>query len=136
MTDQTPDELTDPPAYVDIEALLKPRLEEHDFTIKGIGTVRVRTLSRAETLRLMKSTDTKNIDMNAIERRLVTAAMVIPPMTESQVGAWQKACPGGEITELTQFISRISGLEINETAKEAYKEFEDDPEAEFRLPAS
>ena len=121
--------------YVDFEALLKPRITEHDFTIEGVGTVRVRALSRAEAHRAQRTgKNNAPIDLEVMERRLIRMSMVLPKLTEAQVDLWMQAAPGGELTKLVNFITDISGMKIEEAEKEAYKEFEEDPDAEFHLP--
>ena len=127
MTDQTPDDSNEfePPVYVDFDTLLKPRIEEHDFAIEGVGVVKVRALSRAEAHRAQRGDKKGNaVDLEVMERRLIRMAMVQPKLTEEQVAQWMKVSPGGELTRLVTFITDISGMKIEEAEKEAYKEFE------------
>lgn len=110
------------------DLLLKPRLPEADVDLPGVGSVRVRGLSRAEGIEVQKLID-KGWDR--MERKLLSLAMVDPPLTEAEVGEWQQASVGGEIEPVTQHVMELSGL-MQGADKEAYKEFDADPAAEFR----
>ena len=124
---------------MDKDLLLKPRLAEDDIEIPGVGTVRVRALSRAEVLLVRKATDNADsIDgprVLVLERKMLAAAMVDPVLTEAEVGRWQQASAAGELEPVTTRIQQLSGL-LPESAKAVYQEFEANPEAEFRAPAS
>ena len=111
----------------DKELLFKSRLPEDDVEIDGVGTVRVRGLSREEALRVSKFAG----DVVAIERYIVSTALLDPVLTEDEVAMWQKASPGGELEPITDKISQLSGMNEG-AAKETYREFEQNPDAEFR----
>lgn len=106
--------------------LLKPRLAEKTMDLAGIGTIRFRALTRAEVLRLQP------LKLAPRERAMVALAMVDPPMSEAEVGAWNKAAPSGEIERVALAIAHLSGLKVG-VDKEVYKQFEDDPDSEFRV---
>lgn len=112
--------------------LLAPRAEtssgmpEADVEVPGLGTVRVRGLSRLESMQLQAL---KGIQ--AQERRMLAMAMVDPAMTEAEVGQWQRVSPGGELEPVTTMVARLSGT-LSTSAKEVVREFIADPEAEFR----
>lgn len=112
----------------DKDLLFKPRLPEADVEVPGIGTVRVRALSRAEAMLVRKADGTA-----AVERKMLALALVDPVLTESEVGRWQKASIAGELEPVTDKVSELSGM-TQGAAKEAYQEFDEDPDAEFRLP--
>jgi hypothetical protein len=117
------------------ELLFKSRLAEADVAIPGVGTVRVRALSRAEVLMVRKATDLAG-DVDGpralvLERKMVATAMVSPVLSESEVARWQRASAAGELEPVTDAIQRLSGM-LPTAAKEAYRELEADPEAEFR----
>jgi hypothetical protein len=121
------------------ELLFKSRLAEADVAIPGVGTVRVRALSRAEALMVRKATDLAG-DVDGpralvLERKMVATAMVNPVLSESEVARWQRASAAGELEPVTDAIQRLSGM-LPTAAKEAYRELEADPEAEFRDEAS
>jgi hypothetical protein len=117
------------------ELLFKSRLAEDDVQIPGVGTVRVRALSRAEVLLVRKATDLAG-DVDGpralvLERKMVAAAMVHPPLTEAEVGRWQNASAAGELEPVTEAIQRLSGM-LPTSAKGVYQELEADSEGEFR----
>jgi len=109
---------------VDKELLLKPRLAEDDVEIPGVGTVRVRALSRAEVLLVRKATDNADsIDgprALVLERKMLATAMVDPVLTEAEVGQWQEASGAGELEPVTYRIQELSGM-LEGSAKAAYK---------------
>jgi len=86
--------------------LFTPRLPEEDVEIPGVGTVRVRALSRGEALRTQSASG-----VGAVERAMVALAMIDPPLTEDEVKRWQEASPAGELEPLTRVIQRLSGME-------------------------
>ena len=86
--------------------LLANRLPTDDFEIPGIGTVRVRGLSRGEVYAIRK-VSTGDDDM---ERKTLARAMVDPEMTEDEIGQWQAASPAGELEPVTLKIHELSGL--------------------------
>lgn len=116
---------------VDKELLFKPRLAEADVEIPGLGAVRVRALSRSEVMSL-KAVAT---DVEAVDRRMLFLGMVDPKLTEDEVVRWYAASPAGEIEPVTLKITELSGM-TEGAAKEAYEAFDEDPDAEFRLPPS
>lgn len=99
---------------IDREALFKPRLEEAEVDLEGMGTVRVRGLSRGEVIAMRKATDTEaNLDgprALVIERKMIALAMIDPKLTETEVARWQEAAPAGELEPVTAKIQELSGL--------------------------
>lgn len=112
---------------VDKELLFKPRLPEADVDVPGFGTFRVRGLSRAEVFEVQKMNG-----IGAIERKMLSLSLVEPRLTQAEVGQWQDAAPAGELEPLTDKIQELSGTKEG-AAKEAYMEFEQDSDAEFRV---
>lgn len=107
--------------------LLAGHLPVDDVELPAAGvTVRVRGLSRKEAL----SFDA-DADAAAYERRMVATAMVRPTMTEDEVAQWQASGPAGELKPVVRKINELSGAGEG-TAKETWKEFESNPDAEFR----
>lgn len=96
------------------EQLTTPRLREQEVPIEGLGTIRIRSLSRKEVLGL------KQFDGSEFEQRLVSLGMVEPAMTPEDVDAWQAASLSDELEQVTREISRVSGM-AKGAAKEAYK---------------
>lgn len=101
---------------LDKKALLARRLGEGDHEIEGVGTVRIRSLSRAEVLAL------QGLEGGTAEsdRKMLAMALVDPPLTEKEAGQWQENSAPGEIEALTLAIAALSGLG-GEAAKSAYK---------------
>jgi hypothetical protein len=98
---------------MDKDQLLKPRLPEADVEIPGVGTVRVRGLSRDEVLVVRKATDDAYLDgprALTLERKLLAAAMLDPQLTEAEVGQWQKSAPAGELRPVVEKIQELSGM--------------------------
>ena len=122
----------------DKELLFKPRLPEADVDVPGIGTVRVRGLTRTEamsTTRGIKSEADATERRALIERRMLAIGLVDPVLTEDEVRRWQDASPAGELEPVTDKINQLSG-NTPTAEKEAYVEFEESPDVEFRLPPS
>lgn len=104
---------------MDKEFLFKPRLPEADVEIPGVGTVRVRGLSRVEVLSIQKlGRDGSNVGL--IERHVVAMGMVDPALSVSDVERWQEASPGGEIDVVADRIRELSGIGEG-AAKAQYK---------------
>lgn len=115
---------------MDKELLFKPRLPEADVEIPGVGTVRVRGLTRDEVMVVRKSTDMEHVDgprALTLERKMLAAAMVEPALTESEVGRWQKAAPAGELEPVVRMVQELSGM-LDDAPKEAMKTFRGEPD--------
>lgn len=120
---------------MDKEKLLAPRAEtdsgmpEDDFVIPGIGTIRVRGLSRWEML-VAQREQSKGILV--YEKLLVHYGMVDPALTEDEVVRWQKASTAGELEPVTRRIAQLSGV-MPDSAKEAVKSFRGGSESGVRV---
>lgn len=114
----------------DKELLFKPRLPEIDYELDGLGTIRIRALSRAEVMGC-RNVKAGPGQAEAIERKMLALALVDPELTEAEVGRWQKASPAGELEPVTDKIAEMSGMK-DESAKDAYKEMDVDSDVEFR----
>jgi hypothetical protein len=112
---------------MDKEALFAPRLPEDDVEVPGVGTVRVRGLSRAEAMHVQAANGPE-----ATERRILALGMVDPPLTEAEAGRWQKASPAGELEPVTDRIAELSGMKPG-ADKETYKSFRDGSESGVRV---
>lgn len=104
--------------------LLKARVPEGTVELDGIGTVRVRGLSRGEVFAAQKTT--KEGDVAAVECRYVTIGMLDPKLTEAEVRQWQENSPAGEMETVVDKIKDLSGLG-EKSAKEAVASFRDEP---------
>lgn len=106
---------------VDKERLLKPRVPEGEVELEGLGTVRVRGLSRGEVFMVQQMKGTA-----AVERKILALGVVDPALTESEAGQWQEASPAGELEPVVQKIQELSGL-AEGSAKEAMLGFREEP---------
>jgi|SRR5690606_40744331 len=109
-------------AAVDIDALFRPNLEEREVEIEGVGTFRIRAMSRAELMALRG----KGLDLAQIEQHMIATALVEPKLTVAQVRRWQEAAPAGVIEPLGDEIMRLSKMDKT-AAKEVAKNFRDEP---------
>jgi hypothetical protein len=89
---------------------------EDDVEIPGVGTVRVRGLSRAEVLRFQAKTQNPAY----AERMAIAAGMIDPVMTEDQVAKWQRVSVAGAIGLVSDRIAELSGM-AGRPDKAAYK---------------
>ena len=108
-------------ATVSKSDLLTKRFGVHDVEIEGVGTVKVRPLSRAEALTLQG----KEMPVEVSDRKLIAMAMVEPRLTEDEVAQWQDSSPAGEIGQVAVKVLQLSGMEERATAKEEYRRFRD-----------
>lgn len=109
---------------MDKELLFKPRLPEVEIDVEGVGTIRVRALSRAEALAAQNA---KGVE--AMERKILVLGMVDPQVTDADVRKWQDASVAGEIEAVTNCICELSGLSVDNAAlKEAMRSFRDEPD--------
>ena len=93
--------------YASLGELLAPRLDGEDFTIEATGhTVRIRGLSRYETLLAQKHLATGQADFEA---RILHYAMLEPAITVQDAYEWLKASAAGELEMLTRRIQHLSG---------------------------
>jgi hypothetical protein len=93
---------------VDKAALLARRLGEGKHEIPGVGSVRIRGLSRAEILGLQALDGGTAVS----DRRMVSLALVDPPLTEDEVRIWQENSTADEIEQLTVAIAELSGMGV------------------------
>jgi len=83
--------------------LLARRVPEADFEIEGVGSVRIRGLTRAEAIELRKVDDAAVAD-----RRMVALGLVEPRLSEAEVKTWQENSGIHEIEALTVAIGELS----------------------------
>lgn len=86
-------------------ALFTPRLPERDVDVPGVGSVRVRGMSRIEVMLCQKIDD-----IAARERRMLAIGLVDPQLTDAEAGRWQDASPAGELEPVTNAIYELSGM--------------------------
>lgn len=112
---------------MDKDLLFKPRVPEDDVEIPGVGTVRVRGLTRAEAVMV---SETKGAA--ATERKTLALGLVDPVLTEAEAGQWQKASTAGELQKVSLRIAELSGM-MPDSAKDAVRNFRDESESGIRL---
>ncbi|MDG4809941.1 hypothetical protein O7634_24585 [Micromonospora sp. WMMD1120] len=105
---------------IDKAALLQPRLTEQDVELPGLGTVRIRALTRAEVLRISKAMSDSKANPADVEALSLSTALVDPELTEDEVRQWALVAPFGEIETLNLAINELSGI-AGRADKEAYK---------------
>lgn len=113
-------------------ALLAPRLRHGFVDIEGVGKIEIRALSREE---VVDEIGVLPLDP-PVERECATLAcgMVSPALTREEAAQWRRASEGGARDDFYQAyrgILELSGL-LKAAAKEVYREFEANPDAEFR----
>lgn len=103
---------------VDKAALLTKRFGVEDIEVPGVGTVQIRSLTRAEAL----SVQGVEMDVESLEQKLISMAMVDPQLTEAEVKEWQGLATAGEIQVIVEAVVRTSGLE-GYSGRRAYADF-------------
>lgn len=103
---------------VNKQDLFKSRLEHSDVEVPGVGTVRVRALSRAEAMKF----EGVQTEVAVLERKMLSLALVEPALTEEEVGKWQEASSAGELTVVLMEVLRLSGMD-DQALKESVKRF-------------
>lgn len=93
---------------MDKNLLLKTFFPEEEVEIPGKGTVRVRSISRAELHSWNKPG--KDADAGELERRTVQAGLIDPKLTYDEVCTWFENASAGEIQPVVKAIMRLSGL--------------------------
>lgn len=92
---------------MDKAVLLKGYLPEEDVELpSGIGTVRVRGLSRQEAVTVAKIDD-----QTAMERLAMALGMLDPRMTESEIDEWSKVAVAADVQAVAQKISDLSNMQ-------------------------
>lgn len=87
------------------EAFLKVSLPEEVVTVEGLGTVRIRSLSRAEFMQVRQS------DADGWEIGVVAHGLVEPALTEDEIREWRASCSAPQLfDDLAGEVLRISGL--------------------------
>lgn len=90
---------------IDKERFLKASLPEGTVDLDG-QTVTVRGLSRTEVVDLQAHKD----DLANLERGILEAGFVDPPMSAADVAAWYGSAPAGDIDTVIEKIRDLSGM--------------------------
>jgi hypothetical protein len=91
-------------------------LPVEDIEIPGVGTVKVRGLSRFESLLVGKADG----DAAATERAIIRYGLVEPALTEAEIRDWLQVAPNAHVDPITKAVARLSGM-LEDSAKAAYK---------------
>lgn len=105
---------------MDKELLFKARLAEEDYDLPGVGTLRIRALSRSEALKVKSAGD-----LRTQEAQILAWGIVDPLLTVAEVNRWLDAAPAGELQEISARIAVLSGM-LEDAPKNAYKSDGDD----------
>lgn len=114
-----------------IDELTRVDLVEEDHTIyRSAGheiKIRFRALSHDEAMELAEYSKKEGVTNLMYEQRMLSQALVRPKMSATQVKAWQKSSPAGEIDAVVRSVMALSGM-LPDSAKEAYKSVRDESE--------
>jgi hypothetical protein len=104
---------------MDKDLLFKARLPEGEIDVPGVGTVRVRGLTRGEVFAVQ---EVKGVAY--AERKILALGMLDPELTETEAGRWQESSPAGEMEPVVELIRELSGL-AEDAPKTAMRSFRD-----------
>jgi hypothetical protein len=104
------------------EDLLKARFGVRDVDIPGLGSVKVRSLTRAETLEVAAMFKSDDASVGEPEALAISYGLVEPKLTKSEARQWQKTAESDEVVIVTDAIMNASGSGEDAT-KEAIKQF-------------
>lgn len=98
---------------MDKELLFKPRLAEEDLDLPGVGTIRLRALTRDEVLaaREEHTDEDGEVDRAALDNAILARSMVDPELTEDEVAQWAAAAPAGEVAHVVEAVMRVSAMD-------------------------
>lgn len=91
---------------MDKAALLAKRMPQRDVEIPDVGTVKVRGMSRAETLECQKVAG----DAGALERKALFFALVDPKLSEDEAAEWYDSATFAELEPVLLAIQELSGI--------------------------
>lgn len=91
---------------VDKEMFLKVPMPEKEVDLPGLGTVRVRGLSRAEVLTLSEMKG----DTGRLERAIIRLGVADPQLSDGEVAAWYESAPAGHTDLIVDAVSVLSGM--------------------------
>lgn len=94
---------------VDKSKLLARRVAEDTVEIEGVGEIAVRGITRYELLTAGKGVNEEKVP-DLIERRMLVAGIVDPPLTMAEAEEWQKNATAGEVARVLQRIRELSAL--------------------------
>lgn len=100
------------------EAFMKGGLPEEVVPVEGLGNVRIRSISRAEYMRV------RTMDVDAFETAVLAAGLLEPTLSEDEVRQWRESVMAQVSDNLLGEVLRISGLRKTavEEAKQSFPE--------------
>jgi hypothetical protein len=116
------------------ELLLKPRTPEGEVEVPGVGTVRVRGLSRAEFVQLPSG----GTDAGEAEIWTLAHGLVDPKLTEAEVREWHAAAAAiGEIEPVVNMILELSNARASarREAEQSFLRQQGEERPPVRVPA-
>jgi hypothetical protein len=102
--------------FKEMMAAALPYAKVEALEVEGLGTVKVRGLTRSESLIVGKSEG----DPTSTERTMLRYGLVEPALTEAQIKEWLAVAPNDHVDPITKAIARLSGM-IKSSEKDAYK---------------
>lgn len=118
--------MTDP--IVSKETFLKSQLPENTMEVPGVGTIRIRGLSRAEVLKFT------GLDSNERENAWLAAGIVDPDLSEEDVRAWRESAISKTVNTVVEAILELSGM-LERSEAELRRSFPGGQGDEVRAPA-
>lgn len=105
-------------AIISKDAFLKASLPESEFNVPGLGTIRLRGLSRAEVVRFAE------LDFDGREVHTLACGIVAPELTEDEVREWRSTVVSRTVRLINDEIIKLSALNENAVgdAKRSFQE--------------
>ena len=91
--------------YLTEEEITNQEAEEEDYTIPGLGKVRIRGLNRDAAHRVSNETDNRRREMIIVQEGVIT-----PELSWQAVERWFKGPAAGQLQDLVGYLTDISGL--------------------------
>jgi hypothetical protein len=91
------------------EQILAKRTKTETVTIPDVGDVVVRALTRDEVISLQGKGE---LDVSELEQGLIALALVEPKLSKEDVAEWYTTAPAGELSPVTEAITKLSGLSV------------------------
>ncbi len=90
--------------YVDKATMLASDVDAEDLDVPGLGLVRVKGLTRAETI------ETTKFEGAAWERAIIVRGLVEPRLTDDEVETFQDSKRSGVVTAIFNRIIHLSAV--------------------------
>lgn len=98
---------------MDKELLFKPRLAEEEVDLPGVGTIRLRALTRDEIMAAQEEhiDEDGEVDRAGLDNAILARSMVDPQMTEEETARWASVASAGEISLVVEAVMRVSAMD-------------------------